>query len=72
MWDVDHIVPDQSVIGRFLTAIFGYNANPSLVEVLAYVGYLGLTLASYFWPARDNKGGEPIANIEQHVHVEAT
>ncbi len=56
VWDIDNILPEQSVFGRFLTAVFGYNANPSLVEVLAYVGYLGFTLVSYFWPARSKKG----------------
>ncbi|MBU2536202.1 MAG: FTR1 family protein [Chloroflexi bacterium] len=72
VWDIDHIVPEQSVIGRFLTAIFGYNANPSLVEVLAYIGYLGFTLASYFLPARPRKGGELTASMKQHVHAGAT
>lgn len=56
VWDINHILPEQSVFGRFLTAIFGYNANPSLVEVLTYMGYSGLTLAGYFWPARPGKG----------------
>ncbi len=55
VWDIDHILPEQSVIGRFLTAILGYNANPSLVEVLAYVSYLGITLTSYFRPARPKR-----------------
>ncbi len=72
VWDIDHILPEQSVIGRFLTAIFGYNANPSLVEVLAYVSYLGITLTSYFWPSRPKKGGELIADRKQHAHVEAS
>ncbi len=72
VWDINHILPEQSVIGRFLTAIFGYNANPSLVEVLAYAGYLGITLIGYFRPARPKKGGELIANRKQHAHVEAS
>ncbi len=58
VWDIDHILPEQSVIGRFLTAILGYNANPSLVEVLAYVSYLGITLTSYFYPTTAKKGGD--------------
>jgi len=72
VWDINHIFPEQSVIGRFLTAIFGYNANPSLVEVFAYAGYLGITLAGYFRTARPKKGGELIANRKQHAHVEAS
>ena len=41
VWDINHTRSEQPIIGRFLTAIFGYSANPSLVEVLAYIGYLG-------------------------------
>ncbi|MFW6151209.1 MAG: FTR1 family protein, partial [Chloroflexota bacterium] len=58
VWDVGYILPEQSMTGRFLTAIFGYNANPSLVEVLAYVSYLGVILTSYFWPARQRRGAK--------------
>jgi high-affinity iron transporter len=72
VWNIDHILPEQSVIGRFVTAIFGYNANPSLVEVLAYVSYLSITLISYFWTARPKKGGELIVNRNQHAHIEAS
>ncbi|MHC4665141.1 MAG: iron uptake transporter permease EfeU [Planctomycetota bacterium] len=71
VWDTDQILPEKSVIGRFITAIFGYNANPPLVEVLAYIGYLGFTLAGYFWPVRSNKGGERTSNVK-HVHAEIT
>jgi high-affinity iron transporter len=58
VWDINHIIPEQSVIGRFFVAIFGYNANPSLVELVAYTGYLSVVLAGYFWPARPKKGGD--------------
>ena len=58
LWDINHILPEKSVFGRFLTAIFGYNANPSLAEVVAYFGYLGFILVGYFNPARPKKGGE--------------
>ncbi len=58
IWDINHILPEKSVAGRFLTAIFGYNANPSLLEVAAYVTYLGLVLASYFFPTSASKGDD--------------
>ncbi|MFC1916826.1 iron uptake transporter permease EfeU [Chloroflexota bacterium] len=70
VWDINHLLPEQSIIGRFLTAIFGYNANPSLVEALAYVGYLGIILASYFWPGIPKEGDKLIAKRKQHAHVE--
>ena len=48
VWDINHILPENSTAGQFLKALFGYNGNPSLVEVLAYAAYLALVLVSYF------------------------
>ena len=50
LWNTNAILPEQSDLGRFLTALFGYNGNPSLVEVLGYVGYLAAGLWYYFRP----------------------
>ncbi len=50
VWDINHIIAEDSTYGQFLTAIFGYNANPSLVEVTAYLGYFSAALALYFYP----------------------
>lgn len=51
VWDVNVIVDENSTFGQLLKALFGYNGNPSLTEVLAYVAYfiavlLGLQLAN--------------------------
>jgi high-affinity iron transporter len=46
VWDVNHILDEQGVVGTFLKALFGYNGNPSLLEVISYILYLiiiGLT-----------------------------
>lgn len=40
IWDTNHILDENSSAGMFLKALFGYNGNPSLTEVLAYTGYL--------------------------------
>ncbi len=56
VWDINHILPEKSTLGRFLTAIFGYNANPSLVEVSAYLVYLTSVLAGYLRPVTIKKG----------------
>ena len=50
VWDINHILPEKSTPGRFLSAIIGYNGNPSLVEVIAYPAYLALALWAYFRP----------------------
>jgi high-affinity iron transporter len=39
VWDVNHVLDESSGLGIFLKALFGYNGNPSLLEVLTYVGY---------------------------------
>jgi len=44
-------VDDHSDFGRLLTALFGYNGNPSLVEVLGYLSYWLLIVA---WIYRDS------------------
>ncbi len=58
VWDINHILPEKSTLGRFLAAIFGYNGNPSLVEVVAYPVYLTLVLGSYFRPITVSKESE--------------
>jgi high-affinity iron transporter len=40
LWDTSTILPDDSVVGSFLSGLVGYRARPSLVEVVAYLGYL--------------------------------
>ncbi len=39
VWDINHILNEKSTLGEILKALFGYNGNPSLTEVLAYLGY---------------------------------
>lgn len=40
VWDINPLLDEKGPLGLILTALFGYNANPSLSEVLAYMGYL--------------------------------
>jgi high-affinity iron transporter len=40
VWDINHVLDEGSLAGQILKALFGYNGNPSLTEVLAYVSYL--------------------------------
>ncbi len=50
VWDTNAIIPDTSAVGSVLNAVFGYNGNPSLVEVLAYAVYLLVVGWTYFRP----------------------
>ena len=47
VWDVNTIIDETSLAGELLKTLFGYNGNPSLTEVLAYLVYL-ITI-SIFW-----------------------
>jgi high-affinity iron transporter len=42
VWDINPILDEASVTGAFLKAVFGYNGNPSLLEVLAYSVYFAV------------------------------
>jgi high-affinity iron transporter len=40
VWDTNGVVNENGIFGSFLKGLFGYNGNPSLIEVIAYFGYL--------------------------------
>lgn len=40
VWDINPLLNEKSLGGQMLTALFGYNGNPSLTEVFAYIAYL--------------------------------
>jgi high-affinity iron transporter len=42
LWDINHILDENSAVGGILKALFGYNGNPSLTEVLAYILYFSI------------------------------
>jgi high-affinity iron transporter len=44
VWDVNPILGENSTLGLILKSLFGYNGNPSLIEVLAYVFYFVIVL----------------------------
>ena len=39
LWDTNAVLDEKSSLGLILKALFGYNGNPSLTEVLGYVVY---------------------------------
>ncbi len=40
VWDLNPILNEDGALGSLLKALFGYNGNPSLPEVIGYVAYL--------------------------------
>ncbi|MGA1863175.1 FTR1 family protein [Deferribacter thermophilus] len=52
VWDINpasetHLLHEKGLIGSFLKSLFGYNGNPSLIEVLSYV--LTLITGVFIW-----------------------
>jgi len=41
LWNLNGVLDEKSDLGLLLKALFGYNGNPSLTEVLGYLAYLG-------------------------------
>jgi high-affinity iron transporter len=39
VWNINPILDENATLGSMLKALFGYNGNPSLTEVLAYFAY---------------------------------
>jgi high-affinity iron transporter len=40
LWNINPILDENGPLGSFLKALFGYNGNPSLLEVIVYTLYL--------------------------------
>jgi high-affinity iron transporter len=49
IWDTSAVLPEDSVTGQILKALFGYNADPSLTEAAAYGIYLLLVGVWTVW-----------------------
>ena len=56
VWDINPVqnadgsypaLHEKGAVGSFLVGLFGYNGNPSLVEVLAYAAYLSAIYVIY-------------------------
>jgi high-affinity iron transporter len=56
VWDTSGILSERSPLGSFFAVMLGYNANPSLMEVLVWAGYLG-TVLLWLAAGRLRRGG---------------
>lgn len=56
VWDINPLLNEKSTIGGLLKGLFGYNGNPSLLEVINYIAYLlGI---SFVWNRIEKKRKE--------------
>ncbi len=49
VWDINHVLDENSPGGEILKAVFGYNGNPSLLEVIGYWAYWVFALFGIRW-----------------------
>lgn len=61
VWDTSAVLDEQSVAGSFLKALLGYHADPSLLEVLGWLAYVGLVGVRYVGAVRSGAGGSASA-----------
>jgi high-affinity iron transporter len=54
VWDLNPILDEKSTAGLMLQALLGYNGNPGLTELIAYLAYLGTVLLALRWTSRHN------------------
>ena len=52
IWDINGVLSDKSEVGLLLKALVGYNGNPSLTEVVAYMSYLAVIISIGFTQRR--------------------
>lgn len=50
VWDSNWIVSGDGDLGRLLSALFGYDATPALIQIIGYAGYWALVS---FWIYRE-------------------
>ena len=54
VWDINSILDENGMLGSILKSLFGYNGNPSLMEIISYAGYFAA-----IWIATSAKKAEP-------------
>jgi high-affinity iron transporter len=50
LWNTNGLVSEDSHFGKFLTALFGYNSDPSALEVGVWITYLTVALTLFLRP----------------------
>ncbi len=48
VWNLNNLLAQNSAVGQILNALLGYNSQPSLTEVLAYIGYIAAIACGIF------------------------
>ncbi|MFW9962386.1 MAG: FTR1 family protein [Candidatus Sifarchaeia archaeon] len=60
------LLHENGLIGGMAKALFGYNGNPSAIEVVAYLAYLGIAF-TYLWRKQKRMGVVPAEKSNKTV-----
>lgn len=52
VWDINSILDEGSTVGSLLKSLFGYNGNPSLIEVASYLAFYSIIGAALWQKSR--------------------
>jgi high-affinity iron transporter len=56
VWDMNHIINEENTFGLMMKALFGYNGNPSLTEVISYLSFISILFVFFInFQQRENK-----------------
>jgi high-affinity iron transporter len=59
VWSTQAVVSSESNLGQILSALFGYTDSPSLLQVLAYAGYLAVVGSALALRSRRAAAAQP-------------
>jgi high-affinity iron transporter len=71
-FDISDVLSDEEGLGALLRAMFGYNADPTVLEFWAWLGYLLITGFLFFRPERRARTDGPTAAGPAPERQEAT
>jgi high-affinity iron transporter len=58
-FDISGVLSDEGTVGALLRALFGYNADPTVLEVVVWLGYLLVTGFLFLRPYRQRPAAPP-------------
>lgn len=64
LYDINYIINEKGTMGSILKGLFGYNGNPSLLEVMAYMAYIAGVIVIY-GRMKPERGDRRVSNFSQ-------
>ncbi|OLR92149.1 iron uptake transporter permease EfeU [Actinokineospora bangkokensis] len=60
-FDLSGPVPEDSWYGALLKGVFNYSARTTVVQAVAWLAYVAITLTAFLWPAKQARAAVPAA-----------